>query len=274
MVESVAERIGARFSQLPKGERRAAQALVTDYPLAGLKTVAEFASAAGVSAPTILRFVSRIGFSAYAEFQGALKQELAEQIQSPLSRAQTYSNSMARSPFLDAVADNLQETFRHLPEPVLEEVASRIADWRLPVFLAGGRFTDAIARYMTAHLRLVRPDVHHLDAQFGSWRDKLVDISKGDVLIAFDVRRYQQDMIDFAADAAARGATVILVTDQWLSPVARFARHVLACRTAVPSQWDSTATLFVLAEHLIERVSRLLGPKSAKRLAELERLRK
>ena len=79
MAESISERISNIIDQLPERERRAAQALVADYPLAGLKTVAEFASRAAVSSPTILRFVSRLGFNNYAEFQSALQIEVVEQ---------------------------------------------------------------------------------------------------------------------------------------------------------------------------------------------------
>ena len=55
-----------------------------------------------------------------------------------------------------------------------------------------------------------------------------------------------------------RGVQIVLFTDQWLSPIARFARHVVAGRTAVPSAWDSSAALFVVAETLVGEVTRRL----------------
>ena len=65
----------------------------------------------------------------------------------------------------------------------------------------------------------------------------------------------------------------MLFTDQWLSPIARFARHVLAGRTAVPSAWDSSAALFVVAETLIGELTRRLETDSAQRIREMEDLR-
>ena len=56
----------------------------------------------------------------------------------------------------------------------------------------------------------------------------------------------------------------MLFTDQWLSPIARFARHVIAGRTAVPSAWDSSAALFVVAETLIGELTRQLEADSAR----------
>src|SRR6185437_17047712 len=86
MGANIAELIADRIGAMPAGERRAAQTLIANYPLTGLKTVAEFSTAAGVSSPTILRFVARLGFQNYPEFQSALQDELAAQLQSPLSR--------------------------------------------------------------------------------------------------------------------------------------------------------------------------------------------
>ncbi|RUV37845.1 MurR/RpiR family transcriptional regulator, partial [Mesorhizobium sp. M7A.F.Ca.MR.228.00.0.0] len=79
MISSIAELIADRLGTMPAGERRAAQTLIANYPMIGLKTVAEFSAAAGVSSPTILRFVARLGFQNYPEFQSSLQDELAAQ---------------------------------------------------------------------------------------------------------------------------------------------------------------------------------------------------
>src|SRR5689334_25281161 len=114
MKTGVAELISDRMDAMPAGERRAAQALIASYPLIGLKTVADFSQQAGVSSPTILRFVARLGFQGYPEFQTALQDELAAQLQSPLNRAE-HPSAMATgesSPMVAAVVENIHETFR------------------------------------------------------------------------------------------------------------------------------------------------------------------
>ncbi|MGP2493766.1 MurR/RpiR family transcriptional regulator [Mesorhizobium sp. PUT5] len=275
MGASVAELIAERIESMPAGERRAAQALVAHYPVVGLKTVAEFAQAAGVSSPTILRFVSRLGFQNYPEFQSALQDELAAQLQSPASR--TYNPPSGAggpaSPMLEATLENLRETFRHISERQVAEIVDKLADRRGHMFLMGGRFTDPLARYMAAHLTIVRPNVHHLAGQESMWRDRLIDMGKRDVLLIFDIRRYQESLLRFSEKAHQRGVQIVLFTDQWLSPIARFARHVIAGRTAVPSAWDSSAALFVVAETLIGALTLRLETESAARIREMENLR-
>ncbi|ODT07822.1 MAG: RpiR family transcriptional regulator [Mesorhizobium sp. SCN 65-20] len=275
MASSVAELISEKIDAMPAGERRAAQTLIAAYPVVGLKTVAEFSQQAGVSSPTILRFVARLGFQNYPEFQSALQDELAEQLQSPASRTTAPPSQLPAStaPILEAVLENIRETFRHLSDRQLADIVGHLANPRAHVFLVGGRFTDPLARYMTAHLNLIRPNVTHLYGQESLWNDRLIDIGKRDTLLIFDIRRYQESLVRFAEKAHRRGATIILFTDQWLSPIARFARHVIAGRTAVPSAWDSSAALFVAAETLIGALTRKLDADGARRIRAIEELR-
>lgn len=275
MAASIAELIADRIDAMPTGERRAAQALVANYPMIGLKTVADFSAQAGVSSPTILRFVARLGFQNYPEFQSALTDELAAQLQSPASRttAPEPVGHRGATPVVEATLENIRETFRHVSRKQVHEMVALLAERRSKVFLVGGRFTDPIACYMAAHLTIIRPNVFHLAGQESNWRDRLIDMGRRDVMLIFDIRRYQDSLVRLAEKAHQRGAQIILFTDQWLSPIARFSRHVVAGRTAVPSAWDSSAALFVFAETLIGELTRALEQDSARRIREMEDLR-
>ncbi|MEJ1160904.1 MurR/RpiR family transcriptional regulator [Prosthecomicrobium sp. N25] len=275
---SVAEVVRGSLTSLTATERKAAHALLANYPAAGLAPVAEFAERAGVSAPSVLRFVAKLGCQGYPDLQRRLRAELEAQAASPLVKtkgaalAAETPHSLADR-FAAAAADNLAQTFRHLPPAEFEAVVELLADRRRGVFLIGGRFTDSLARYAAAHLGLIRPRVVHVASQVGVWRDHLVDIARRDVMIVFDIRRYQPDVVEFARAAARRGAVVVLVTDQWLSPVARHAEHVLSGRIAVPSRWDSTVALLALVEALMAATTERLGDAARARIEELERLR-
>lgn len=270
MGASVVERITARIDAMPAGERRAAQSLLANYPVLGLKTAADFSQQAGVSSPTILRFIARLGFAHYADFQSALQDELQAQLQSPLSRSTRQADS---SPLLDAMLDNVRDTVGRLSDREKGEMVAELCDPKARIALAGGRFTDPLARYMAAHLSLIRPGVTHMDGQESVWRDRLVDMGKRDVLVIFDIRRYHDGMLDFAGTAHQRGVRIHLYTDRWLSPIARFARHVVAARTEIPSPFDSSAALFITAETVIAEATRRLQDAGARRLAAIESLR-
>ena len=273
---SVAEVVRDRLSELTASERRAARALLANYPMIGLETVAEFSARSGVSPPTILRFTGRLGFSTYAEFQRRLREEVEAQLKSPLAKAAPPESRREPGPhasFAASISENILETFRHMPAAEFDAVVALIANSKRPLHFLGGRFTDAIARYAVAHLRILRPGVRHMDGQPGNWRDQLMDMGRKDVLVVFDIRRYQEDLVALAKAAAERETAIVLLTDQWLSPIARIALHVLPARIQVPSAWDSTAALLAIAEALIAAVTTRNWPSVKSRIGALEMLR-
>ncbi len=59
---TVAERLQLKLAELTPAERKVARVLMAEYPVRGLQPVAKLAAAAGVSAPTVVRLVSKLSF--------------------------------------------------------------------------------------------------------------------------------------------------------------------------------------------------------------------
>src|SRR4051812_4605123 len=83
---SIAETIRQGLGDLTPTERKPALALLANYPVPGLEPVAQFAKRAGVSGPTILRLVAKLGFPSYPRFQQALRDELEQRVRAPLAK--------------------------------------------------------------------------------------------------------------------------------------------------------------------------------------------
>ncbi|OPZ12170.1 MAG: DNA-binding transcriptional regulator HexR [Alphaproteobacteria bacterium ADurb.BinA280] len=276
MNDTIVELLRHSLSSLPLTERRVAMRLLADFPMAGLGSASELARTVGVSVPTVLRLVIRLGFGAYPEFQTRLREELAAQLSSPLTKAPQSADSGEGhrwQQFASRVADNVAETFQHLAADELQQIAAWLADPKSRIHLVGGRFTDALAQYVSVQMRILRSGVNHLRDQEANWFDQVLDMGSKDVLVIYDIRRYQPSLLRLADLATQRGTKVILLTDQWLSPIARVARHVLPARVQVPSPWDSNAALMALSEALLAEVSRIAGDSAQRRMRELERLR-
>jgi DNA-binding MurR/RpiR family transcriptional regulator len=275
---SVAEEIGQRLDRLTPTERRPAHALLANYPIAGLETVAQFARQAGVSGPTVLRFIGKLGFSGYAEFQRVLREELKAQLESPLTKKPDEPANASRDfgsldRFSRSAMDNIERSLATVAQTEFDAVVALLADSRRQIFLIGGRFTGPLAEYFSRHLHTLRANVIHIEAETAVRLDYLLDLRKRDVLVAFDVRRYQGDVVHFAEQAAGRGATVVLFTDQWLSPISRVAKHIFPLRIEVPSSWDSAVASLTLVEAMIASLTDRQWPKVKQRIKRLETLR-
>ncbi|TAL95850.1 MAG: MurR/RpiR family transcriptional regulator [Rhodanobacter sp.] len=279
MAKTTVEKLREGLDGFSATERRVAYQLLAEYPVAGLQSATDLARAVGVSPPTVLRLVGRLGFGSYLDFQRSLREELAAQLSSPLAKqpatkpARRMGSQPVQADFFETVLHNVQETFANLPKGEFDGAVQLLSDSRLRIHLVGGRFTDALALYLSVHLRILRPGVSHLQEQESNWRDQLLDMNKRDVLLVFDIRRYQPSLQRLAHAAAARQARIILLTDQWLSPIVRVATHVLSARVAVPSMWDSCTALMALSESLLAEVSRQGWEKSRRRIKELEDMR-
>jgi DNA-binding MurR/RpiR family transcriptional regulator len=270
---SVAERARRDLADLTPNEKRAAQRLLADYPVAGLDTVAAFGKAAGVSAPTVLRMIAKLGFESYGAFQKALRAELAAQSETPLMKGGGFSADDQLGRFAEATIANIRESIANVARGEFDAIVRLLADRNRPVHVLGGRFTDPIADYMVAHLRVLRPQVRRITGQRIGWLDQLLDVGKRDVFVLFDIRRYSDDLAHLAREATKRGATVTLFTDQWLSPISKVAKHVLPARVVVPSIWDSSAGLLLLVEALLSAIAAELGPVARNRLTAIETMR-
>jgi len=273
----VGEVVRQRLDSLSPAERRLARALLASYPIAGLESVARFAERAGVSPPTVTRFITKLGFHGYPEFQESLRREVQARLSSPLARyrdePQRTGTDWMLSDALEVSAHNLQATLGLLSHRDVNEAVGVLSDVRRRVMILGGRVSANLARYLAGQLHLLRPGIGLVDSDRSGPAQQLIDMRKTDVLVVFDYRRYQPDTIDSAKVAASRGCNVVLFTDQWLSPASAFARQVLVTSVETVGPFDSLVGATAVVEAIVAAVLRRLGPRAEARMQNLERLR-
>lgn len=261
---TIAERIRHKLGSLSPSERRVARVLLSGAPTAGLESSAKLADHAGVSGPTVSRFVTqRLGFQNYAEFQQALRDEIAERVVSPVEVYRRQRVEAAEPDFAGrsgaALADSVLASLQGLDATEFADATALLADTGHHVLAVGGAFSQLVAGYLVGVLREIRPGVRLVPPIAAERAAALADIGKRDVLCAFDFRRYESDTQVFAAAAKDAGARIILFTDPWLSPIADIADAILPAQEAGPSPFPSLAPTVAVTETLITAVAGALG---------------
>ncbi|HWF80488.1 MAG TPA: MurR/RpiR family transcriptional regulator [Streptosporangiaceae bacterium] len=268
---TVAERV--QVAHLTPAERKVVRVLLADYPVRGLAPVARLAADAGVSAPTVLRLVSKLEFDSYADFQQALKSEVSARLSSPLSM-HGVSDESAQPDALTrsqrSLCDGIEASFASLPKAEFEHAVGLLSDPRRGVTLIGGRFSSMLAEHLAAHLRILRPNVRVVSA--ADRISSMLDIGRGDVLVAFDYRRYQHDTVRLAMIAKRQGATLIAFTDPYLSPLAAQADVILTTSVASASPFDALTPALALVETVIAALVDKLGTAPRERMARYDAL--
>ncbi len=277
---TIEKRMRQSLGDLTRAERQAATHILSHYPMSALGSITALAEAAEVSSPTIMRLVQKLGYRGWSDYQSALRQEVEQLLVAPLALPGGGQNGghvgrgqRARHPLAAhaaQVAANIEATIGLIPAADFNGAALLLADPARRIAIMGGRLTHALADYMATLLRVIRPDVTYVADLLTDWQQALLDLRAGDVVVIFDIRRYEQNAVQFAELAAGQGAEVILLTDRWLSPAATHARHVLACHVEMPAAWDSAATLLVVVEALLAQVQGRVPDLVQDRLNRLE----
>jgi DNA-binding MurR/RpiR family transcriptional regulator len=272
----VASQVREVIATLSPSERKVARALLADYPVAGLETVAALAGSAGVSPPTVVRFVARLGFSGHAEFQKALMREVHESLGSPLRQ---YESTATPRPddFLahmsQAFGAQVRDSFEATAQHEFETAVDLVCDDRKRILLVGGRFSGVLSDYLHLHLELLRKNVSRIPHDPTSRLATVVTSSRADVLVVFDYRRYDPETVRLAEAMAQRGATVVLFTDTWMSPISHVASVVLPVRVEASSPFDSLTAAMAMVESLVAAVAERYGEKGRQRVEAIEHLR-
>ncbi len=272
IVEEVREHMGA----LTPSERRVGRALIAAYPSAGLGSITELAERAGVTAPTVIRFVRKLGYEGYPDFQRVLLDEVQVRMTSPLTLYGTqrvHAGEAILDESLEVFSRALKRSIHSVPPSEFRGTVQLLSDLGRQIVFTGGRFSQLLAHYLFAQLRMLRPGVELVGDAFDPRVMDLVDIDRHDVVVVFDYRRYQDDTIAFAQAANARRAKIVLFTDPWLSPIAAFADHVLTSYPDAPSPFDSMLGGLALTEIVIAGVVERMGDAGRLRLEEFERAR-
>lgn len=274
--KSMDDQLRTALSGLTRAERQLATHILSHYPVAALGSITQLAKAAQVSTPTVVRLAQKMGYRGYPDFQGNLRGEVEAMLVTPLTkhdqRAGRVPDGHLLNRFAEAMVANLQATLNQIDHAAFDAAAALLADPRRRIFVVGGRITHAVADYFASLMAVVRPGVTLLSDNSATWPPALLDLTAGDVLLVFDIRRYENVVLQLAEMARGQGAEIVLITDRWISPAAAHATHTFAAHIEAPSAWDSNVTLMVLVETMLAAVQDLTWGVTEGRMQRLEDL--
>ena len=272
----ISERINAAAPDLTTSERKLAATLLADYPFAGLDSIQELANRTEISAPSISRFVTKIGLSGYQEFQRVLIAELKEGQRSPVEVHDT--NRAVEGgylhDFIARAACQITNAGTAITEDQFDRICENLSDPRRKTYVIGGRISDTIAQHLSFHLRHIRDGVFHLPPSTEAWPEYLLRMRPGDLLFVVDFRRYQANLASLAEKASKkRGARIILMTDPWLSPIAKHAAEIMPVPIKNGTLWDTYSPALAVTEAIVTRIAEDNWDKTSARIQAWDALR-
>jgi DNA-binding MurR/RpiR family transcriptional regulator len=271
-VTPVEQRILAAINSLTPAETRVARAILASYPASATRSSAAIAASAGASPASVIRFVGKLGFPGVREFQEAVRAELDGRFRSPFEVvAGSASSDDALEAVIRAEAANIAETLRRLTPELLGAVRSLLTE-AATVATLGGRFSQALAVYLHAHLQLLRPGAVLLSP--ADVADQLAHAGRGTCLVAFDFRRYHPEAELAARYVRSRRGRVIVVTDPYVSPASHHADRTLIAAIEGPRLVDSYAAALALLDTIVGDLVAADPERTRRRIARVEEARR
>lgn len=257
------------------------EALVADYILNNSNKVCfmsatELAAALDISDNTINRLAKSIGYPSYLELQKQIREHVSHRIENaqrfllnPLERmflagrSANTPDSSFEAQFLEKSFQSLQDCFRNNAPDKLEKVLSLFLNSQVK-YIGGQRPTAALAEKFGFILRMILSNVLVLKDEYSF--EKIIDIGPKDLFFLIDFNPYSRSAKRLLQYAQERKAQIVLLTDQFTSPLAHYATEVLVVDVNGFSFFNSNISAQALLEYLCTRLAERASQTAEQRL--------
>ena len=256
-----------------KGQKRIGEYILKNSDKAAFMTASKLGKLSGVSESTVVRFASELGYDGYPGMQRALQEIIRSRLTST-QRIQAADNQFGGQDLLTAVIQSDMEKLRMVAEEADRAEFSKVVDLILGarhLYILGVRTSSFVAGYLNFYLHLLSENVTLVQSNAaGEIFEQLLRIGPGDVMVAISFPRYSKVTMNTVQFAQDRGATIVAITDNELSPVYQMAEAALLAPSEMISFVDSMVAPLSLINALLIAVGRRMGTDVSRTFADLE----
>ena len=271
--KNILHTIKSNLSGFSKGQKRIGSYILENYDKAAFMTASKLGSLVGVSESTVVRFAAELGYDGYPSMQRALQEMIRSRLTST-QRIQTAGTMYSGQDILGSVVQSDIEKLRKVVGEADREnfahVVDQIKDAR-HIYILGVRSSYFVAGYLHFYMHMLVENTTLVQSNAaGEIFEQLFRIGPGDVVIAISFPRYSQTTMSTVKFARDRGATVIAITDNHLSPVYQMSNAALLAPCEMISFVDSMVAPLSLINALLVALAQKLGKEVSNTFAELE----
>ena len=261
------------MSGFSKGQKRIASYILENYDKAAFMTASRLGILAGVSESTVVRFASELGYDGYPSMQRALQDMIRSRLTSTQriqAAGDMYQNVLPA--VIQSDIDKLRQMLSHGRQDEFDRVVDKIMTSR-HVYILGVRSSSFVAGYLHFYMHLLSENVTLIQSNAaGEMFEQMLRMGPGDVLIAISFPRYSKVTINTVKFARDRGAEIIAITDNELSPVCQLSQAALLAPCEMISFVDSMVAPLSLINALLVALSNRYGADVSTTFAELENI--
>lgn len=265
MESDIIKNIQDRYAGMSKGQKCIADYIVNNYDKAAFMTAGVLGRNVGVSESTVVRFACMLGFEGYPDLQ----KNLQEIIKNKLTNVQRLNlmDGMSTEMILDAVLKQDIANLKRSREQYDPETIDKIAELLLKarnIYVLGYRSSAPLADFFVYYLSYALGNIRKVSQRSGDVFAQLVHANKDDVVVGIGFPRYSNQTVNGLEFAKKRGAKIITITDNTLSPLYELADLCMLAKSDMNSFVDS----FVAPLSIINAILIVVGLKKKDELLD------
>jgi DNA-binding MurR/RpiR family transcriptional regulator len=228
-------------------EGRVVQVLTDDPQFVAFRTMAELMERADVGAGTIARLCAKLNLRGFAELQRRAQAELTGSLRPAADRIKEQPATDLIGQVAYAEQNNVARTFDRIDRTSFDNAIVMLADTQRHIIVLASDACRGVGQQYANELSFLRPNVELLDGNPVTVGRRLALGDELDVVVAIDIRRYDNWLVETVQQFANKRAAVISLTDNAASPIAVVSAHHFTIDADSPGPFDSfTAALALL----------------------------
>lgn len=268
----LSELIKKQFDHLSDGQKKVAKFVLENPEDVVFSTASQIGFKISVSESTVIRFAYTLGLNGFIHLQQLIREQFIKK-NSTVHRFRSSTESIEKDNLFNKVLAKDVEIINNLVRVNKEEVLWETVDSIIQanrIVVIGHRTSYGPAYWFSFVLNLMLGNVYF----YPSTRDPIEEImhlSKESVVVAISFPRYAVETPQFTKRAKEKGAKIIGITDQHLSPVGRLSDITLTTEANTMSGVSGISPVSSLLNLIIAGISSKQTDSITKKLTMLER---
>ncbi len=268
-MNAFSQRVLTFYQKSKRAKRIVAEFFLMHPEEAAFLTLDELAQKTGVSASTITRASSEMGFQGYPGLQEEIRKSIRRGL-APIERLEQQILPKDSLGYRESIAidqQNISLLLSMNDSETIEQCIETLAS-SPHIYLTATRSSYGSVSFLGIALAQIRPGICVLSENEGRLPEQILDIQAGDLLIALSLPRYSRMVLDTMQTAKERGCKIISISDAPTSPLAKLSDISLFVPYESYSFFNSTVPALALFNALATGANIRLGDKALHRLQE------
>lgn len=246
--------IQKNYSKLSKGQKIIANYIINDYDKAAFMTAAKLGETLNISESTVVRFSIKLGCDGYRDLQNQLQELIKNKLTTlqrlDLADSNYDTNEDTLTKIMEKDLDNIQKTIDEIDTKAFQKALDLILNAE-NIYTMGLRSSTFLAGYLSFYLKFVFDNIKLVSSGPNDVFEQLLKVNSNDVIIIITYPRYSKRTLEVLNYVKEKGATIIAITDSFLSPAIERADVSLIASSEMLSFVDSLVAPMSLINSLI-----------------------